>query len=101
MRDEYFKKHVFNVIERIREFREQSPLGFFNSPAEYIDTLEDYLKLFYEINSIPAPVINHFNDTKETFDLFKKKVEVLCDILLEKVKYDNDTTKDKEVTEAS
>lgn len=101
MRDKYFRDHAKNTIERIREFREQSPLGMFNSPAEYIETLEEFVKLFYGINEVPGHVLQYFDDAKHNFLKFKESVNVVCDAMQERLKEinnDNDTPKNKEAS---
>ena len=98
MRNRDWHEYAIRTIEQIRNFRQSGPLGNYISQAEYIDSLEDYLKLFYGVNAVPQSVENHFKETKESFNVFKRKIEVLCDILLKKVNDDNDTTKDKEAS---
>ncbi len=80
-----WKKHAIEKIERIKEFREMSPLGYYSSPSEYMDTLEDFGKLFYDINGMPEEIAIQFISTRNAFEIFKNKVDALCEDLLKKV----------------
>lgn len=85
IRTKDWHQHAIDTIKRIKEFRQQSPLGYFSSPNEYMDTLEDFGKLFYDINGMPDEIAVEFISTRNSFDIFKNKVSNLCDILLKKV----------------
>ncbi len=88
-------------INRIKEFKQTSALGYYSSPEEYMDTLEEFTKLFYDINQVPDVVVNDFLITKKAFDDFKRKLNNLCNVLLEKINNDNDTEKDKKTTQST
>ncbi len=101
IRNKEWHSYAIQTIKKIREFRQQSPLGYYSSPEEYMNTLEDFGKLFYDINKMPDEVYMQFISTRNSFDIFKNKVSNLCDILLKKVENDNDTPKDKETSESA
>lgn len=85
LRNPEWKKHAIEKISRIKEFREMSPMGYYSSPDEYMDTLEDFGKLFYEINRMPEEVAVQFISTRNAFEIFKNKLNFLCEDLLKKV----------------
>lgn len=100
-KDDYFYQHASKDVEAIREFRKQSPLGYFNSPEEYMDVLGDYIKLFYEINNVPDDIVDKFNNAIFSFQKFKCSIECVCESLDERIKEindDNDTTKNQEAS---
>ena len=89
IRSKEWYEHAVRTIKSLKEFRQQSPLGNYNSPAEYMDTLEDFGKLFYDLNGIPDDVLVEFRSTSNAFLIFKNKVENLCEILLKRVESEN------------
>lgn len=82
--------HAEKCLTSIKSFTLHSPLGYYSSPEEYIETVEDFLKIFYGINEVPKEPINVFNKAKQGFDTFKNDISALCEILLERAKQIND-----------
>ncbi len=101
MKNKDWHEYAIRTIEQIREFRQISALGNYISPAEYINSLEEYVKLFYGINEVPGVIVKDFFSIKKSFEEFKVKINYLCDALLEKVRDDNDTPKDKEASKSA
>ena len=91
MRSRDWLQHAIETTKRIKELRQSSPLGYFSSPDEYIDILEDFTKLVFGINEVSPEAFIQFNETKLSFECFKENLFKHCDILLkeyEKVKVD-------------
>ena len=82
IRDKDWFNHAQRCLTNIKEFRQTSCLGQYTPPGEYMDLIEDFMKLFYGINEIPEKTIEVFNKAKKEFESFKNDISNLCDILL-------------------
>lgn len=94
MRSRDWLKHAIETTKRIKELRQSSPLGYFSSPDEYIEVLEDFTKLIFGLNNVSDQAMSQFKETEKSFELFKENLFKYCDILLkeyEKVKIDDET----------
>ncbi len=82
IRNKEWYNHAERCLRDIKQFRQASPLGYFTSPNEYLDVIEDFIKLFYDINEVTEDVIGTFNNAKDLYNSFKKDISDLCEMLL-------------------
>jgi hypothetical protein len=91
MRNREWLKHAIDTTQRIKELKQCSPLGYYTSPEEYMEILEDFTKLIFPLNQVSDEAANQFHETEKSFERFKNNLCKHCDILLkeyEKVKVD-------------
>lgn len=86
MRRNYgWKEHAKETVNRISEIELKSPLGLHCEPDEYLDILQDYTKLLFDMNEIPENFIGDLDHLNKDWNTFKCKLRMFCKNLYEEL----------------
>ena len=89
MRRNYgWKEHAKETVNRISEIELKSPLGLHCEPDEYLDILQDYTKLLFDMNKIPDEFISDLESLQGDWSMFKFKLKDFCKNLYEELEKD-------------
>lgn len=82
MKNSDWKDSVIDALKRIKSLKHTNPIGSFCSPEQYIQTLEEFTKMMYDINQVPPEAYANLMDMKIAFNNFKELLLNHCEILL-------------------
>lgn len=79
MRKSYtWKNHAEDTIKKIAEMQLHTPLGIHCEPDEYLETLENYTKLLFDMNEIPDKFVLDLENLDADWNRFKCKLSIFC-----------------------
>lgn len=96
MRKEYgWKDSAKATVKNIAEMQLHSYLGLHCEPDEYLETLENYTKLLFEMNEIPQEFIEELKVLDEDWRIFKFKLRQYCRKIYEELEKDYEKPEDE------
>lgn len=97
MRKSYkWKDHALDNIRRISEMTLHSNLGLHCDPDEYLNMLDDYTKLLFDMNKVPDHFIDDLEKLDNRWTLFKHLLIEYCKKLSLEMKQINENPIEEE-----
>lgn len=96
MRKNYsWKEHAKDTTKKIAEMEMQSPLGLYCEPDEYLETLENFTKLLFDMNKVPDNFIVDLENLDADWSRFKFRLGNFCRSLYEELEKDSENSEDE------